>query len=295
MWESAAGAEPGSTMALATSSQTRVSLSEEFVSEAPTSTPADSNAQHSGAERQGFSFSASQSTAVLKASAADRDRVGELLKTLGYGPVCWEVSEDLLVSQKNSVRSDLAVPGPAGDESRLSHGKRESPSSGGKGVPLLIVRRVQSSVGEINTDMADADFVRASCTASDVEARLAELRTSEPWGGQHEGFQCGHYHFVPNSHTVYFRGKKVKLQKLEFDLARQFFLSPGSIHLRETLLRSVWGHIVFGRQARKLDVHVSNLRKKLDLETHRGYELAVVRGVGYQLKVRSSKGSPTWP
>jgi DNA-binding response OmpR family regulator len=234
---------------------------------------------------------ASKLTAVLETSAADRDRVCELLRSLGYKPVCCELSEGLVISPQKGACFDPMVESLDCDGSQFSHDVQALRRADGTDVPLLlIVRGVQLRIGAISASAANADFIRASCNPSELEARLTELRNSVSPEEGDEGFRCGGYHFNPISRTVNFQGKRVRLKPLEFDLACQFFLNPGCVHPRQTLLRSVWGQIWFDSKTRTLDVHVSSLRKKLDLGPHRRCELVVVRSVGYRLKIYSSEG-----
>lgn len=79
-------------------------------------------------------------------------------------------------------------------------------------------------------------------------------------------------------------GERVKLRPKEFDLLAQLAKSPGLVFTREQLLELVWGYDFIG-DIRTVDVHVKNVRKKLN-QPDRDY-IQTVWGVGYKFEVPS--------
>ena len=78
---------------------------------------------------------------------------------------------------------------------------------------------------------------------------------------------------------VLFRGKKIELSKLEFDLLALLSGGPGRVFTREQILDRAWpdGGCVIDRT---VDAHVKSLRRKLgDPEA-----IETVRGVGYRFR-----------
>jgi two-component system alkaline phosphatase synthesis response regulator PhoP len=69
------------------------------------------------------------------------------------------------------------------------------------------------------------------------------------------------------------------LRAREFDLLAALARDPGVVLSREMLLEDVWG-TDFAGETRTVDVHVSELRKKLAPD---GPTIESVRGVGYRL------------
>jgi DNA-binding response OmpR family regulator len=83
----------------------------------------------------------------------------------------------------------------------------------------------------------------------------------------------------PATHEVSFGGDRVECTAGEFALLELLASEPGRVFTRDQLLRHVHGteeHI----SRRSVDVHVANLRKKLDPALVR-----TVYGVGYALTV----------
>ena len=84
---------------------------------------------------------------------------------------------------------------------------------------------------------------------------------------------------------------EVPLTALEFDLLLALASRPGFVFGRRRLLERVWGEDYFGDD-HVVDVHVANLRKKLNAarDGAGGRHVRTVRGVGYRFE-DSSEGS----
>ncbi len=75
-------------------------------------------------------------------------------------------------------------------------------------------------------------------------------------------------------------GKQIALRTQEFELLRVLAEEPGRVYSREQLLYLAWGYD-FAGQTRTVDVHVAQLRKKLEKCS---VQLETVTGFGYKLK-----------
>jgi DNA-binding response OmpR family regulator len=73
----------------------------------------------------------------------------------------------------------------------------------------------------------------------------------------------------------------IELSALEFDLLAALARSPRRVFTRNQLMEEVWGWDYVAVD-RVVDVHISNLRKALDDDTHNPRFIATVRGVGYK-------------
>lgn len=74
-------------------------------------------------------------------------------------------------------------------------------------------------------------------------------------------------------------GQRHALSAKEAELLRYFLARPGLVIPREQLLRDLWGHPDL--VTRTLDMHVANLRQKIETTPHHPRHLRTVRGVGY--------------
>lgn len=80
--------------------------------------------------------------------------------------------------------------------------------------------------------------------------------------------------------TVYKGGKEISLQPMEFDCLMAFWKYKNRVVTREQILNCLWG-VDFEGETRTVDVHVGNLRKKLDFAD----VIITVPRVGYRMEV----------
>ncbi len=84
------------------------------------------------------------------------------------------------------------------------------------------------------------------------------------------------------SHKVWGLDKEIELTTIEFNILKTFAEYRGMVLSRTQLLRKVWGYEYFD-DLKVVDVHISNLRKKLG-ENH---GITTVRGVGYRFEAET--------
>jgi two-component system response regulator RegX3 len=83
-------------------------------------------------------------------------------------------------------------------------------------------------------------------------------------------------------HSATVDGKPVLLTRSEFRLLALLASEPGKPLTREQLIRHLWESEFVGDR-RAIDVHVSNLRRKIEQEPRKPKRLVTVRGIGYKL------------
>lgn len=83
-------------------------------------------------------------------------------------------------------------------------------------------------------------------------------------------------------HAVSVDGRNVQLTNSEFRLLSLLAERPGHVFSRRELMQRLWDSTYVG-DARAADVHVANLRRKLELDPQNPVRLVTVRGVGYTL------------
>jgi DNA-binding response OmpR family regulator len=86
----------------------------------------------------------------------------------------------------------------------------------------------------------------------------------------------------PGKHNVTKAGKEVSLTLKEFSLLEFFMRHPNEAVKRETVLDHVWS-FDFPAFSNVLDVHMKNLRKKLDDYGDTDPLFETIRGIGYRL------------
>jgi two-component system, OmpR family, alkaline phosphatase synthesis response regulator PhoP len=86
-------------------------------------------------------------------------------------------------------------------------------------------------------------------------------------------------------HEVALNGRPLSLTVREFALLLTLAQHPGRVFTRAQLLERVWGAEYYDDHV--VDVHVANLRKKLEAEAPATDYIETVRGVGYRLRAQS--------
>lgn len=87
-------------------------------------------------------------------------------------------------------------------------------------------------------------------------------------------------------HEVSRHGEMVPLTAREFALLAMLAAHPGRVFTRHQLLDRVWGDAYYDEHV--VDVHVANLRKKLEDEPTHPRIVETVRGVGYRFGPRAA-------
>jgi two-component system copper resistance phosphate regulon response regulator CusR len=85
-------------------------------------------------------------------------------------------------------------------------------------------------------------------------------------------------------HYVERGGKRIQLTPKEFQLLEYLALNSGYVLSRSMIAEKIWGH-GFESYSNAIDVHVNNLRKKVDRASG-GKLIHTVKGLGYVLEDR---------
>ena len=84
-----------------------------------------------------------------------------------------------------------------------------------------------------------------------------------------------------SSRVVSVDGKPVELSLKEFELLYLLVRNRGRVLSRDMLLEKIWGYDYLG-ETRTVDVHIRNLRKKIEKDDNHPQYIITVRGVGYK-------------
>ncbi|MCF3608459.1 response regulator transcription factor [Planktothrix agardhii 1033] len=87
----------------------------------------------------------------------------------------------------------------------------------------------------------------------------------------------------PNRREVYLKGELVILSALEFDLLYCLASKPGRAWKRTELLEKVWGYQDDSSEGgRVIDVHIGQIRKKIEPDPKNPSFIQTVRSIGYR-------------
>jgi DNA-binding response OmpR family regulator len=126
------------------------------------------------------------------------------------------------------------------------------------------------------------DYVTKPFSHRELLARIhAILRRVAPPPA--ETFQLGDLAVDWGRHVVTLAGSPVDLTAKEFDLLKALVEARGRVLSRADLLDRVWGYDrASGIETRTVDLHVSQLRRKLG---HAGQRIVTVKSAGYRLAI----------
>lgn len=128
------------------------------------------------------------------------------------------------------------------------------------------------------------DFIVKPEAAHVIVARVeAVLRRSAPAATPARFLDYGRYRFDRLAETVSFDESKVDLTAKEFALAMLFFQNEQRALSRAYILETLWNSAP-DLPTRTLDMHVSRIRSKLQLNPTHGYRLFTIFSYGYRLE-----------
>jgi len=135
-------------------------------------------------------------------------------------------------------------------------------------------------------EMGADDYIAKPYYARELLARLKAVLRRKPGANAQpvQYFAAGKLRLVPARREVSFDGRPFEVTTCEFDLLEALLRNKEAVATKDELSLSVLGR---KREPydRSIDVHVSNLRKKLLTASSKAIEIETVRAVGYRLKV----------
>ncbi len=96
-------------------------------------------------------------------------------------------------------------------------------------------------------------------------------------------FDKGHFKIFLQERIVQIDNEEITLTPNEFDLLYELASAPGRVFSRDQLIEAVMG-IDFDGFDRTIDVHIKNLRKKIETDTKNPRYIKTVTGVGYKFE-----------
>jgi DNA-binding response OmpR family regulator len=174
------------------------------------------------------------------------------------------------------VLLDLMLPGISGD--KICRDVREA------GITTPIIMLTARDEIEYKIDLLNSgadDYITKPFSFDELIARIhAVLRRPEQ--GHTGPLAIRDIVLDPARHTVTKKGTEISLTLKEFSLLELFLRHPNEALPRETILDHVW-NFDFPGFSNVLDVHMKNLRKKLDDYEPTDPLFETIRGVGYRI------------
>jgi DNA-binding response OmpR family regulator len=150
-------------------------------------------------------------------------------------------------------------------------------------VIMMTNRSAKKDISDALNAGAD-DYITKPEDRSVVAARInAMLRRNAGAGAFDAEAVYGKYHLNRLDQNVTVNGEIITMTSKEFELADLFFRNADRTLSRNYIMETIWRTNAI-LATRTLDMHISRVRAKLDLQPENGFRIFTVFGYGYRLE-----------
>jgi two-component system response regulator RegX3 len=173
---------------------------------------------------------------------------------------------------------DLLLPGVPGlDVCRTLRAESDLP------IVMLTARDTElDRIGGL--ELGADDYLTKPFSMAELVSRVRALlrRRELDRTGRRVLQEVGGLHLDVTRHAATVDGRPLHLTRSEFRLVTLLASDPGRVFTRDELVRHLWQSEFVGDR-RAIDVHISNLRRKVEPDHRHPRRLLTVRGIGYRL------------
>ncbi len=153
-------------------------------------------------------------------------------------------------------------------------------------VPIILLTAKDAEVDKVvGLEVGADDYVTKPFSVRELLGRVrAQLRRREldrSDGSDGQTVEAGPVSVDLARHLVSVRGEPVNLTRSEFQVLRLLVESPGQVFSRKEIMEELW-QTEFRGDVRACDVHISNLRQKVESDPQNPELVLTVRRVGYR-------------
>lgn len=149
-------------------------------------------------------------------------------------------------------------------------------------VPIMIVSAKISEIDKvIGLDSGADDYLIKPFGVLELISRVKALIRRTHLENKKEILIIENLKVNPANYLCEYLGKEIKLTKKQFELLYILMSNRGKTITRDDIINSVWGFEFIG-ETRTLDVHIKEIRKKLDFAGINTKAIDTVRGIGYR-------------
>jgi DNA-binding response OmpR family regulator len=188
-----------------------------------------------------------------------------------------EASEKIAVNLYDFILLDLGLPDYNGLDLL-----REAKKAGSEASFIIITARGAVEDKVKGLDLGADDYLAKPFALVELLSRINAVARRK-FNVQVHDIVLGDFIMQNQSRKLICMGQEVDLTKKEYDLLQYLVLNQNKVLTRQQLYEHIWGNILDDQyDSNFLDVHIKNLRKKLNLHSPSPW-LETVRGVGYRV------------
>jgi len=147
---------------------------------------------------------------------------------------------------------------------------------------ILLTAKLEETDKVLGLELGADDYITKPFGMRELLARIrAVLRRSEKPASAPDILRAADIVLDRDQRSVTVGGKEVSLTPTEFDLLATLMGEPGRVFSRASLLEAVQG-IAFEGMERSINVHIRNLRTKIEPDPANPRYIETVFGVGYR-------------
>jgi len=178
------------------------------------------------------------------------------------------------------VLLDVMLPGLSGTE--VCRRLREADNT----VPIIMLTARDAEVDRVlNLELGADDYIPKPFSKAELVSRVRALLRRREYDRADPSAairQLGGLRLDLGRHQLVVDERPVTLTPSEFKLLALLAEQPERVFTRRQIMQHLWESEYVGDE-HSCDVHVSNIRRKIEREPSRPHRLVTVRGVGYKL------------
>lgn len=173
---------------------------------------------------------------------------------------------------------DIMLPGASG----LDVARELRASSA---VPIIMLSARGDEVDRIlGLEFGADDYVTKPFSPRELVSRVkAVLRRAEPGALERTCIRIGDLEIDTAARQVKLAGQPIHLTTSEYGILLFLAKHPGTAYSRQAIMAALWDESPVGDE-RAIDVHIHNIREKLEADPKNPEYVLTVRGFGYRLR-----------
>lgn len=227
---------------------------------------------------------------IIEDDALIGDMLSMYLAEEGYGVERAENGKSAMayldLHQPDIILLDIVLPDISGIELCDELRKKST-------VPILVVSMKTEVMDRVHALNAGADdYMCKPFSMRELSAKVAAMIRRTHYNQQRQEQPLSEEKLLPSpgpnkiflnydKRSLFVNGKYVETTFSEFEIMKLFIANQGKVYSREELINAVRGFDSFVND-RAIDVHIGNLRKKMEEDSKQPKYIRTVWGVGYK-------------